>query len=138
MTAAVRAGVVYVAILFAVGFVLGTLRVLVLLPRLGELGAVLLELPVVLGLSWVVCGRLVSRFRVPPGLRHRLAMGGTAFGLLMIAELLVSLLAFGRSPAEHLAGYRSWTGSLGLAAQLVFAALPLVRGRQGAIGRRAR
>ena len=42
---------VYVAAVFAAAFVLGTLRVLLVAPRLGELAAVALELPVVLCLS---------------------------------------------------------------------------------------
>jgi ABC-type uncharacterized transport system permease subunit len=123
------AGLAYFAVVFAAGFVLGTLRVLVLAPYVGETGAVLAELPVMLALSWLVCGGLIRRLAVPGEWRHRLAMGGVAFVLLMVAELAVSVLAFGRTPAEHLETYRSWNAALGLAAQLAFAAFPLVRGR---------
>ncbi len=124
---AVRAGVAYFAIVFAVGFALGTLRVLTLAPYLGEAGAVLVELPVMLAVSWLACGLVLDRWRVPAGWRHRLAVGGVAFALLMAAELGVSVLAFGRSVGEHFATYRSWGAALGLAAQVAFAAMPLVR-----------
>lgn len=127
MRAAVAAGVAYFGIVFAAGFALGTLRVLVVAPRLGELGAVLLELPLMLTISWAACGWLLARFGVPPRRRHGLAMGTIAFALLMLGELFVSLALFGRSAAEHLAGYRSWSAAPGLAAQLAFAAMPAVR-----------
>ena len=58
----------YVATVFAAAFILGTLRVLVLAPRLGELAAVTLEVPVVLGLSWIVAGWVLRRWPLPgPG-----------------------------------------------------------------------
>jgi hypothetical protein len=127
MAAAVRAGVAYFAVVFAVGFALGTVRVLALAPRLGEAGAVLVELPVMLAVSWLACGLVLDRWRVPAGWRPRLAMGGVALGLLILAELGVSVLGFGRSVGEHFATYRSWGPALGLAAQLAFAAMPLAR-----------
>lgn len=134
MRAAVAAGGAYFALVFAAGFVLGTLRALVLVPRVGETVAVTLELPVMLAVSWLACGRVLDRFAVPRSPRHRLVMGGVAFLLLMAAELAVSVLAFGRSPAEHVAGYRSWAAASGLAAQILFAAFPLLRPDRGASG----
>ena len=50
------------------------------------------------------------------------------FGLLMAAELAVSVLTFGRSLGDHLATYHTAAGLLGLAGQLVFAAFPLLMG----------
>lgn len=132
MAAALRAGAVYFAIVFAVGFVLGTIRVLVVIPRFGETNAVLIELPVMLALSWIACGSLVRRFGVPPHFGARAVMGGVAFALLMIAEAGVSVFGFGRTFAEHLAGYQTAGAQLGLAAQVGFALFPLL---QAAIGR---
>jgi hypothetical protein len=134
MRSAVAAGSAYFALVFAVGFALGTLRVLVLAPRLGEIGSIALELAVMLLVSWLACGWLLDRFAVPRAPRHRAAMGGVAFALLLAAELAISVLAFGRSPSEHLAAYRSWAAGLGLAAQMVFAAFPLLRPDRGAPG----
>ena len=131
MSAALRAGVAYFAIVFAAGFVLGTLRILVLAARLGETAGVALELPLMLATSWFTCGLLLRRFAVPRGWRYRAVMGGLAFLLLMAAELGLSLALFGRTPAAHLATYGRPAAALGLAAQLAFAALPLVRGCRG-------
>ena len=58
---ATRAGAAYFAIVFAVGFVLGALRVTFLAPAVGPLPAVALELPVMLAASWWTCGWLMRR-----------------------------------------------------------------------------
>jgi hypothetical protein len=129
MTPAAQAGATYFGLVFALGFALGTLRVLALAPYLGPTGAVLVELPIMLAASWVLCGWLIARFAVPPVWADRLLMGGLAFALLIIAELGVSVLAFGRSVTEHLATYQEVAAQVGLAAQVAFAAFPLIRGR---------
>ena len=131
MLAALQAGLAYFAAVFAVSFALGTVRVLLLIPNLGESTAVLLELPIMLGVSWVACGFFVARFSVPALWIDRLVMGALAFLLLTIAEGCLSVLLFGRSVAEHLATYRSGQALMGLAAQIAYAAFPLLR-----IGRR--
>ncbi|TIX75996.1 MAG: hypothetical protein E5V21_21505, partial [Mesorhizobium sp.] len=56
---AIRLGAVYFASVFAVGFALGTIRMLVLVPQLDELGAVAVELPVILTAAWIICGWLL-------------------------------------------------------------------------------
>jgi hypothetical protein len=123
---AIRAGLGYVAVVFALGFALGTLRVLVIAPRLGETGAVVIELPAMLAASWAACRALVRRFAVPSATAPLLAMGGLAFAALLALEAAVGVLGFGRTLAEHLATYRAPGAQLGLAAQLAFAAMPLV------------
>jgi hypothetical protein len=54
MPAAPAAGMAYFTFVLAAEFVFGTVRVPVLTPHLGEIGAVLLELPIMLAVSWVV------------------------------------------------------------------------------------
>ena len=130
MPVAITAGFLYFAIVFAAGFVLGTLRVIVLMRFTGELTAVALELPIILIISWLVCRRLISRFSVPAIISLRLAMGALAFCLLMLAELGLSVFAFNRSGAEYLAHLQTAPGCLGLAGQIAFALFPLFRPRQ--------
>jgi hypothetical protein len=131
VAAAFKAGLAYFATVFAVGFVLGALRVLVVVPRVGEMAGVLIELPIMLLVSWVVCGWLLNRFSVPYKPTLGVLMGAVAFALLMLAELWVSVFAFGRSLAEHFGSYRSLNAILGLAGQLGFAAFPYIRIKQG-------
>jgi hypothetical protein len=130
MIQALKAGAVYVALVFLAGFGLGVLRVLVVAPRLGAVVAVLIEAPAILVISWAVCRGCVARFGVAPAPGPRLMMGGSAFVLLMGLEVALSVLAFGRSLAEHLGGYLTLPGALGLAAQLGFAAIPLIQLRR--------
>ena len=74
VTRTFQAAAAYFGIVFALGFVLGTLRVLVLAPTLGSTEAVLVEIPVMLTISWIVCGWLITRFDVSPRWRERLLM----------------------------------------------------------------
>ena len=124
LSLALRAALPYAAAVFALGVVLGTLRVLVLAPRMGELAAVAAELPVMLAASVGIALAVLRRWPVAPRPGPRLAMGAASFALLLLAETALGLWAFGRTPAELLAGYAAPPGLLGLAGQLGFAAIP--------------
>ncbi len=125
MTRAFRIGTAYFLAVFAAGFVLGVLRTWVLLPRVGPLWAVLAELPVILGIAWLVCARILRRQPISPA--EAVRMGAVAFSLLMLGEACLSILVAGRSPAEHLALYGQLPHQLGLAGQLAFAAFPRIQ-----------
>jgi hypothetical protein len=126
MRQAFSAGTTYFAIVFALSFALGALRVLFLVPRFGECGAALVEIPVMLAFSWFACRWIVGHLSVPRDAGTRLEMGAVAFGLLMLAEVCLGVFALGRSVTEHLAGYASPDRLLGLAAQVAFGLFPLI------------
>ena len=119
---ALSAGTVYFVAVFAAGFLLGVLRTLILLPLLGPLWAVLAELPIILGLAWLVCAKIMRRWRLPVG--AAVAMGAVAFSLLMLAEAGISVQLAGRSLAEHVSLYSQLPHQLGLLGQMAFAAFP--------------
>ncbi len=121
------AGIAYFGVVFAAGFVLGGVRVTLVVPRIGEAAAVALELPVMLAVSWIACRWLIGRFAVPVDRKSRFVMGATAFAVLLAAEVGVSMIIFGRTIAGFVDQYRSVAGLLGLAGQLAFAAFPLVQ-----------
>lgn len=125
-TTAIRAGVAYFAVVFAAGFVLGTVRTLFLAPRIGALAAVLVELPLMLAVAWLVCRWMVRRLAVGDAWSGRLLMGIVAFVLLLAAELALSLLLFGGTVTGFLAALGTPAGAAGLAGQVAFAALPLL------------
>ena len=52
MFRATKAGALYAIIVFVIGFILGTIRVLLVAPRLGETTAVIIEAPIMLAASW--------------------------------------------------------------------------------------
>ena len=121
----VRLAVLYFAAVFAAGFILGTIRTLVLAPTIGTTPAVLAELPVILAIAWIVCGWLLRDQSRDAA--DALAMGVIAFMLLIIAEAGLSVALFDRTLAEYFASFAQPHGLLGLAGQLVFATFPYVR-----------
>lgn len=124
--AAVRAGIICFPAVFAIGFVLGALRITLLVPRLGVMAAVAVEVPVMLAAAWAICGAVLAWIAVPARARDRLMMGGVALALLWLAEALLAA-AMGMTPGVWLATLATPAGVLGVAAQLVFAAFPLLR-----------
>jgi hypothetical protein len=127
MGRALRSGVVYFLAVFAAGFVLGVLRTLFVVPRVGVLAAVAIELPIVLAVAWWVSARLLRASALHR--RDAAMMGATAFVLLMLAEATLSIALFGRTFAEHLSLYADADHQLGLAGQIAFALIPWVQTR---------
>lgn len=123
-----RAAIAYWAVVFALGFVLGTFRVMWLIPLVGLLPATALELPVMLGASWIASGWLVRRFALAGS--AALAAGALAFALLMGAECLLAGALSGETPARWLAGLAAPHAALGLAGQVAFALMPWWRARR--------
>jgi hypothetical protein len=129
LRAPILAGIAYFALVFALGFLLGTVRTVLVrdAPIGARLVGVLIELPIMIGASWFMCRHLIRRFAVASTVTARSAMGGLAFALLLLAELAVGAILFGRTPAEHLALYRDASYALGLAAQVAFGLMPLLQ-----------
>ena len=127
MTQIAKAGFFYFLMVFAVGFLLGTIRVIYLIPRFGPVPAVLIELPILLAISWSACGIVLRHIEVPPQFGERLAMGTVAFVILMLAEVIFATLEFGQAIPDYLAQYSTAHGALGLAGQVVFAFFPVLR-----------
>jgi hypothetical protein len=127
MQALLIAACVYFGIVFALAFVLGVLRVTLVAPQVGALAAVALEVPVILGISWAVAGWIARWWPRPP--LQRLAMGAVAFALLMAAEMAMSRFLFGQTLAQFLAAIATAPGALGLAGQIAFALIPVLRGQ---------
>lgn len=125
MSPAFRAGIVYGAAAFGCGFLLGPLRVLVLEPRLGPLGAVAVEaVPMLLALAllapWIARGHGLGDDR-----SVRLRMGLWALALVLVLEVLLSIV-LGRLGA-WVAGFATAAGLVGLALLGALALMPLLR-----------
>jgi hypothetical protein len=98
-----KAGVLYFAVVFGAGFLLGPIRILWIAPRLGTGVAELLEAPIMFVIT-VVAARIVRRFALPPTPSSRLGMGGIALSLLLTAEFTLVIWLRGLSIREYLAG----------------------------------
>ncbi len=126
----------YFAIVFAAGFLLGTLRVMVIAPATGDENAILIELPVMLAIAYAAAMFCVRRFQVPSRIGARIAMGSLAFLLLMTAEIVLGVLLVDRTVMDQLAFVVSGENRFGFAAQIVFALMPLILLRQETVRRR--
>lgn len=121
--------VVYFAMVFAVGFLLGVLRVLWLVPRLGERWAELLEAPLMLA-AIVLSARLVVRRFPAENAAAYLGSGLLALLLLVSVELTVVLGLRDLSLGQYLAERDPVAGSVYLVLLGVFAAMPWLMGRR--------
>lgn len=124
MAAALRFGSAYFALVFAAGFALGAVRTLWIAPAVGDVAAVALELPFMIAISAEACRRLLARAPADFSAAQAWAAGGTAFLLLMAAELAVALATPGTEPQDLPAMFARPDAVLGLAGQVVFALLP--------------
>lgn len=120
-----KAAAAYFALVFAAGFVLGTLRTLWLAPAFGPVLAVAAELPVMLTVSWLACGYVLRRMPMP--LPEAAWMGSLAFVLLLLAEAALSTTLGSLTLQQHLALYAEPANQLGLVGQVAFAAFPALR-----------
>jgi len=125
-----RAGALYFAVVFGAGFALGTLRVLLVVPRLGARTAELMEAPVMLAVSAVAARWIVRRLEVPSTWRRRLGMGCFALGLLLIAEFMLVLRLRGLSVREYVATLDPVAGMVYYVSLGVFAVTPLLVARK--------
>jgi hypothetical protein len=125
----VRAGLLYFALTFGAGFVLGPLRILFLVPRVGERTAELLELPVMIGITWLAARWVTGRLAVPPRTAPRLAMGAMAGALLLAAEFTLVLRLRGLTLEEYFATRDPVAGAAYYAAVLLMVTMPLLVNR---------
>ena len=87
-----KAAGLYFGIVFGAGFVFGIIRVLWVVPHLGIRNAELLEHPLMLVVIVVTANWVVRDVRGQTSV-DSLAIGFIAFGLLLLAEVLVTLFA---------------------------------------------
>jgi len=124
-------GAMFGAVMFAAGFVLGAVRTRLLAPQVGEVPAVLTELPVMLALAWVVSGWLMRR---APGAvtsaGAAVAMGLVALAVLWALELAMLVVLLGVPLAEAPAAFLTPGGRIGLAAQILMALFPTLHRRR--------
>jgi len=121
-----KAAFAYFACVFAVGFVLGPIRELWLIPRVGRVPALLIEGTLMVGVSVFFARVALRHFAVPKGTATRITVGAVAFGLLQAAEMLLAFWVRHQNPTQYLAAFGSAPGAIGLLAQLAFGAVPVV------------
>jgi hypothetical protein len=125
-----KAAMLYFAVVFGAGFVLGPFRILWVVPRLGTRMAELLEAPVMFVITIVAARWIVRRLAVPRTPSSRLGMGCIALSLMLIAEFTLVLWLRGLSVREYLAGRDPIAGTVYYAMLGAFAVMPLLVARR--------
>lgn len=128
-TQSIKAGLAYFALVFGAGFVLGALRVSILVPRLGERISELSEMPLMFAVIVIAARFVTRRFAVPFSIPARLGTGLLALGLLLAAELLLAVILQDRTLANYVTSRDPVSGSVYLAMLLLFALMPAFIGQ---------
>jgi hypothetical protein len=126
VVSAIKAGLCYFALTFGAGFLLGPLRILLLVPRVGARAAELAELPVMIVVMWLAARWTIRRFHVPSSTASRLAMGVLAFTLLLAAEFLLVLPLRGLTLEQYFATRDPVSGVAYYASLVLLALMPLI------------
>lgn len=121
-----KAGVIYFAVVFAAGFGLGTMRVLLVAPRIGERAAELAETPLMIAVSYLAARWIVRRFALPPALLRRLAVGLIALALMLAFEFGFVLRLRGLTIGEYFATRDPVSGTAYYLSLVVFALFPML------------
>jgi len=124
-----KSGLLYFALVFGAGFVLGTIRVLWAVPRLGERTAELMETPIMLVVTILAARWVVQRLALPRTAAKRLAVGLVALGLLLVAETTGVLFLRGITMGQYFASRDPVAGTVYLVMLAVFAIMPLLVNR---------
>jgi dolichyl-phosphate-mannose--protein O-mannosyl transferase len=121
-----EAGLVYFALVFGLGFILGSIRVPFIVPRLGQRKAELLEMPFMLVGIMLAARFVLKQFVLPNTILAYLSVGILALSLVLIAELLMLVALQGNTIKQYFKNRDSVSGSVYMLLLIVFALMPLI------------
>ena len=114
----------YFLIVFGAGFLLGTIRVLLILPVLGERVAELLEMPFMLIFIVLAARWIDRRFLMGEDDRGRIVVGVLATALVLSAEFILGIALRGMTPRDVLFARDPVSGAAYYLSLLLFAVMP--------------
>lgn len=120
-----KAGLLYFTLVFGLGFILGFIRVLWVVPRFGTRMAELMEIPIMIAVIIIAARWIVRHYEVPFTLASRLGMGCLALCLLLVVEFTLVLWLQGLSLSEYFASRDIVSGTAYYLSLGVFAIMPL-------------
>ena len=121
----IKPALIYFFIVFGAGFILGSIRVLLVVPEIGTRWAELLETPVMGTVIYFAAGYLNKRFPLDPG--SRLRVGLVALSYSVAAELTVAVFLQDRSIGDALFNRDPVSGTAFYALLGLFAIMPRCR-----------
>jgi hypothetical protein len=122
----VKAGTLYFAVVFGAGFVLGTLRVLWLVPQLGDRNSELMESPFMITISYCAARWIVRRFTPTPTAVGLLGVGTFALALMLAFEFGVVLPLRGLTITQYSAARDPVSGAVYYFSLALFALFPFL------------
>ncbi len=125
MKETLKAGVLYFVLVFAAGFVLGTIRTLWVVPRLGVRTAELAEAPIMFCVSILAARWVVRHFDIPPLRSRRLALGCIALGLMLLVEFTLVLWIRGLTIRGYFESRDPVSGAVYFVTLGAFAVIPI-------------
>ena len=125
-----KAGVLYFALVFGAGFVLGTIRILWVVPRFGARMAELMETPIMFVVTIIAARWVAWRLAVPSTPFSRLGMGCVALALMLVVEFTLVLWLRGLTVTEYFASRDPVSGTVYYVMLGVFAIMPLLVARK--------
>jgi hypothetical protein len=129
MKEVLKACVVYFALVFTAGFVLGTIRTLWVVPKFGVRTAELAEAPIMFCISILAARWVLRYFQYSPLRSRRLAMGCIALGLMLLAEFTLGLWIRGTTPREYFAARDPISGTVYFLTLGAFSVIPAFVGK---------
>ena len=123
MLRTIKLSLLYFGIVFGVGFVLGTIRVVFLVPLMGERWAELLEMPFMLVAIIYTAKYLVHRYPLLP-MRVWLSVGLLALFILLSVEFTIVLGLRGISLADYFNSRDIISGSAYIISLVIYMLMP--------------
>lgn len=127
---ALKPGLMYFLLVFGTGFVLGTVRVVLIVPLVGHRTAELIEMPLMLIATVLAARWTIRRFPEPRTSAARLSIGGIALGLMLAGELAVGIGLRGMTPAEVFLNRDPVSGTAYYVSLILFAVMPWIVSRR--------
>jgi hypothetical protein len=126
----VKPAIVYFALVFGTGFMLGTIRVLWIVPKIGVRTAELIEMlpmfvAILLSARWIN-----QHFADADNISTRLKIGFLALSFLLFAEIALGVGLQGASISEVLLNHDTISGTVYYVMLILFAQMPWLLNRQ--------
>lgn len=119
-------GLIYFVLVFLAGVVLGTVRVLLLVPLVGDSKAELMEMPLMLVVIGLAARYVVGGAAAAGTAMQSLMMGVLALVLLLSVEFTLVLAIRGMSMAQYFAARDPLSGTVYMMMLLLFMVMPLI------------
>jgi len=132
MSRIIKLGLIYFSLVFATGFLLGTIRVLFIVPEIGERYAELIEMPIMLFAIYLSAKFIVGKMKEGESARTYLYIGMLSLIILLMFEFTVVLGLQGVSIKQYLASRDPVSGTTYVLSLIIFMVMPvLVARREG-------